>query len=136
MVDKVPFKIDGKTYKVRIPEDGIRRSFSVVDGDNAGRTLTGVMERDIIGTYYNYDMDIEADIDHLKDYDDLYEVLSSPTVSHTLSVPYAQSILEFRAYVTDGSDTLNSIKKSGKQVWKGLTISFIADEPKRRPLGK
>ena len=53
------FTVDGVSYKVRVPAGGLTRSFQVLDGKNAGRLLSGTMERDIIGTFYNYQLQIE-----------------------------------------------------------------------------
>lgn len=44
--------LDGKAY-FNLHVVSCKRSFSVLDGDNAGRVMTGAMTRDIIGTYYN-----------------------------------------------------------------------------------
>ena len=44
-------KVDGTEYGGIVT--ALTRNFEVVDGDNAGRTLDGVMHRDLIGTYYN-----------------------------------------------------------------------------------
>ena len=50
--------VDGTSYDVRVPAGGLKRSFQVLDGENAGRTLSGRMVRDIIGTFYNYELQI------------------------------------------------------------------------------
>ena len=52
-------KIDNVEYNVY--DSKITRSFQVLDGENAGRLMNGKMERDIIGTYYNYTWELEAD---------------------------------------------------------------------------
>ena len=52
------FKIDGNSYDVEI--GSIKRKFSVLDGDKAGRAADGSMMRNIIGTYYNYSMQINT----------------------------------------------------------------------------
>ena len=45
----VPFVVDNKSFEHDdIVIKNITRAFSVVDGDNAGRDLTGSMMRDII----------------------------------------------------------------------------------------
>ena len=50
--------LDGKAY-FNLHVVSCKRSFSVLDGDNAGRVMTGAMTRDIIGTYYNYSLEID-----------------------------------------------------------------------------
>lgn len=123
------FSIDGRYYNVLIPEKGIKRSFSVTDSDKAGRVLTGRMQRDIIGTFYNYTVQLDTNKLSESEYDELYEVLSAPVDYHQITVPYGQSTLMFDAYVTSGDDTLNMARNS-KQ-WSGLSINFIAMEPQR-----
>jgi len=51
-----PFLLDGVAYNVSVT--GLKRSFSVLDTDNSGRTQDGEMYRDIIGTFYNYEMTV------------------------------------------------------------------------------
>lgn len=124
------FTVDGVSYRVRVPSGGLKRSFQVLDGKNAGRLLSGTMERDIIGTFYNYQLQIERDGASLSEYDQLYEVLSSPTSFHSVTFPYGQETLTFQAYVTEGSDNLLRQMK-GKNYWTGLTIQFVAKSPQR-----
>ena len=124
------FTVDGVSYKVRVPAGGLTRSFQVLDGKNAGRLLSGTMARDIIGTYYNYQLQIEREGASLEEYDRLYEVLSAPTSFHSVTFPYGQSTLTFQAYVTEGSDNLLR-QSGGKNYWTGLTIKFVAKSPER-----
>lgn len=122
--------IDGVYYDVIIPENGIKRSFSVADTDQAGRNVTGAMIRDIIGTFYNYTISMK--IKNRSDYDALYEILSAPDDYHIITVPYGQYTLTFKAYVTEGEDTLR-IKTNSYSDWTELSINFIAMEPLRKP---
>lgn len=124
--------IDGIYYNIFIPEDGIKRSFSISDTDKAGRVLTGDMVRDVVGTYYNYTIEFNTNFLSTEDYDELYERLSAPVDSHKIIVPYGQTRLEFDAYMTSGEDTLHTVR-GGKNKWTGLSINFIAMKPKRRP---
>ena len=125
------FAVDGVEYHVKVPEKGITRSFSVLDTDKSGRSQSGDMIRDIIGTYYNYTIQIDTENLDFEEYDKLYEELSSPKDWHMITVPYGQGTLTFKAYVTSGEDTLGMVYKSGKK-WSGLKINFIAMSPQRR----
>lgn len=110
-----------------------KRSFQVLDGENAGRTIVnGSMERDVIGTYYNYSATIDSSFMTLEEYDELYEIISSPADFHTLEVPYGQGVYVYQAYITNGSDELTLIKDD-KNYWNKLSFNFIAKSPKRRP---
>lgn len=123
--------LDGKAYP-NLHVVSLKRSFSVLDGDNAGRVMTGAMKRDIIGTYYNYSMEIDPVSSDLAEYDEFYEAISSPVDSHVLTVPYAQTTLTFDAYVANGEDKLVS-KYNGRNEWQNLAVNFVAMKPKRTP---
>lgn len=124
------FTIDGVSYNVQVPVGGLKRSFDILDGPNAGRMLSGNMVRDVIGTFYNYQVDIDSSLTNPEEYDRLFEVLSSPVDSHTVSFPYGQSNLTFQAYITKGSDALKRKHKTG-QYWGGLSVQFVAMSPQR-----
>lgn len=125
--------IDGRNYNLTIPEGGIVRKFEIVDTDKAGRLITGQMQRDIIGTYYNYTIEFRTKNTTRAKYDEFYETITAPVDSHDITVPYGQDVLTFKAYVTNGQDTLVRIDKDGNR-WEGISVNFIAMSPKRRPL--
>lgn len=127
-----PFTLDGVSYNVFVPEDGIKRSGQVLDGENAGRTPSGAMIRDVIGTYYNYTIDLDTSQTDVEEYDKLYEALTAPVDCHSLTVPYGQDTLTFKAYVTSAEDTLRTMA-GGTNLWGGLSINFIAMKPQRTP---
>lgn len=125
------FSIDGVGYPTILVES-LKRKFSVLDGENAGRVKTGEMQRDIIGTYYNYSLELDTSEASLAEYDRLYEVLSSPQDKHSITVPYGQTSITFDAYISNGEDELFSMESS-RNLWGELSINFIAIAPKRRP---
>jgi hypothetical protein len=124
--------MDGITYQVRVKIDSLGRSFRIPDGENAGDLLSGRYSRDIIGTYYDYTMEVEPDPRHPQDYDSFFEAISAPVDSHSITVPYGQSTLTYDAMVTEGEDRAGA-KFGGVQRWHGLSINFTAIKPKRLP---
>ncbi len=126
-----PIVIDN-TYFYNIHFISIKRSFEVLDGENAGRVMSGEMERDIIGTYYNYSVEVDADEATAWEYDYFWQLISQPKDYHVITVPYGQDTLTFKAYVTQGSDELEIM--GAKNRWGGLSFNFIAMEPQRRPV--
>jgi len=126
-----PITLDGRTY-TSIHVKKITRSFSVLDGENAGRVMSGAMQRDVIGTYYNYQAEIDGDAVNRWEYDDFWEAISAPVDSHTLVVPYAQETLTFQAYVSQGQDELLVMEPAANR-WGNLSFSFIAMAPARVP---
>lgn len=128
------FTVDGVAYNVIVPRDGIKRKFEVLDGPNTGRSLLGDLTRDIIGTFYNYTIEIVTKQQSREEYDRLYEVLSSPKEYHEITVPYGQVTLTFKAYVTSGEDSISYISDE-ETCWDGLSVNFIAMSPQRRAYG-
>ena len=126
------FTIDGRAYNVRVMS--LTRSFEVLDGENTGRTIAdGAMFRDIIGTYYNYEMEIDCSKLSPGDYDELWEILSAPVDSHAVSFPYGHAgVLMQQMYVSSGSDQLQRVE-DGKNFWAGFKIKYIAMRAKRVP---
>lgn len=128
---KSVLKVDGVAYP-GLHVSSLRRSFQVSDGQNAGRVMSLDMVRDVGGTFYNYTISIDPDGSSLSEYDSFYEVISAPVDYHMLEVPYGQSILTFKAYITNGEDELLSMFEDAN-IWGGLSINFIAMSPQRRP---
>lgn len=125
--------IDGRDYGLTVPEGGIKRKFEIVDTDKAGRLITGEMLRDVVGTYYNYTVSFMTNKTTRQSYDAFYEAISAPVDYHMITIPYAQEMLTFKAYVTNGQDTLVRIDKDGNK-WNGISINFVSMAPKRRAL--
>lgn len=123
--------LDGKSYP-GLFVDSLKRSFRIVDGPNTGRLMNFDMVRDVGGTFYNYRMDIGSGMSNQAEYDAFYEAISAPVDYHILQVPYGQSVLEFKAYITSGEDDLLEMLED-RNVWANLSINFIAMSPQRRP---
>lgn len=128
-----PFTLDGKTYNVIVPMDGIQRSFEIRDGKAAGWAKSGRRRRDPQGTYFTYTMEIDTSMLSLEEYDSFFEAISDPVESHELIVPYGQETLTFEAAVYSGGDKLRRIG-SGKNLWRGLSITFESIAPQKVPI--
>lgn len=126
------FKVDGIEYGGIVV--ALQRSFEVADGENAGRTLDGVMHRDLIGTYYNFSITINTSRMSQKEYNALYETISAPVESHNIVVPYGNTLLTFKAYVTNGTDDLLRQYSETNRYWGNLSFNFIAMKPQRSAL--
>lgn len=124
------FTVDGKEFR-HIHVVSVKRSFAVLDGENADRTMDGAMQRDIIGTYYNYSLEIDPEDSDPAEYDEFYETISAPVNSHQVTFPYGRDVLTFSAYVANGEDEL--FDASGGNRWNDLSINFVAMKPQRRP---
>lgn len=129
---KIPvFSVDGVEYP-GVNVISLERTGAVLDGSNAGRTMDGAMKRDIIGTYYNFNLELTSDYSDLEQYDALYEVITAPVDSHTITMPYGQGTITFEAYVANVTDNLLHRQDSFSK-WNNMKVNFIAMEPQRRP---
>jgi hypothetical protein len=123
--------IDSTTYD--IPILSIKRKAEFLD-KYAERTEDGVLHRELIGVYYNYELQFGR-TGGLNDYASLWEKLTEATEFHTVVVPNFDGTggqYTFTAYFAGVSDEL--IKESATQTfWKNLTVNFIAQSPAITP---
>lgn len=95
--------IDNNTYDVGIIKITRKALQSV---EKLGTTLDLRKHYDIKGTYYDYEVELATRPLKASDYDSLYEILTTPQESHTVTMPYGQSTLTFEARVSVASDAL------------------------------
>lgn len=122
--------IDGIEYNIRIKYETLRRAFTINEGPNSGTAINGTMIRDIIGTRYDYQIDIEPDPSDPSDYDAFYQLITSPTEYHEVSFPYGQETITFNAAIQSGTDTYFGAIGCRNR-WSGLSIVFKAYAPQR-----
>lgn len=122
------FKIDGKGYS-GVGVESLKRSFRIPDGTNAGDMLSGDYERDLVGTYYDYDLVITTSDLAVNEYDALFEALSAPVNSHMVQMPYGMSSITFEAMIESGEDEL--IPMDDGTWWGNLNVSIRAKKPQR-----
>lgn len=123
--------IDGRDFNIRIKYETLQRVFQISEGPNSGTAIDGTMIRDIIGTRYDYQIDIEPDPSDPSDYDEFYELISKPVASHEVSFPYGQETITFNAAIESGKDTYFGVIGC-KRRWSGLSIVFRALTPQRK----
>ena len=122
--------VDGVEYRVRVVYESLSRSFSIVEGPNGGTAITARAIRDIIGTKYVYEMNIEPDPRYPEDYDAFYETISAPVESHIVEMPYGNGSMKFEAMIVSGEDTYAGILVN-RNAWKGLRVQFKPILPQR-----
>lgn len=122
------FKIDGRGFS-GVGVESLKRSFRIPDGTNAGDMLSGDYERDLVGTYYDYDLVITTSDLSVNEYDALFEVLSAPVNSHMVEMPYGMTSLTFEAMIKGGDDEL--IPMDDGTWWGNLNVSIRAKKPQR-----
>lgn len=124
--------IDGTYYDVRVDFGSFTRAFTVISGSNAGTAMTGREIPDIVGTGYTYTMTVEPNPGNRAAYDSFFTKISSPVDYVTVTLPYAQTTISFKARVVGGQDhyqgTIN-----GKNKWGGMSVTFRYIEPSVTP---
>ncbi len=119
--------IDGTTYN--IPVVSLKRTADFLD-KYAERTADGVLHRELIGVYFNYQLQLGATTD-VEEYADLWDKLTEPTEFHTVTVPDEDGTdYTFTAYFSNVSDELRRLKEA-QVFWKTLTVNFVAAGPAR-----
>lgn len=125
------FSIDGKEYDMFVTS--LERKATIKDEKNSTTTLSGEYKRDVVGTYYDYDMEIEFRKEDAEQYDSLYEVLTAPqNQAHSVTLPYGQRTMTFDAYISTSKDKIKTKRKS-VTIWGSLSLEFRAIKPQRRP---
>lgn len=122
------FKIDGKGFS-GVGVESLKRSFRIPDGTNAGNMLSGDYERDLVGTYYDYDLVITTSDLAVNEYDALFEALSAPVNSHMVEMPYGMTSITFEAMIESGGDEL--IPMDEGTWWGDLNVTIRAKKPQR-----
>ena len=117
--------IDGVTYKVPIIE--MKRKGDIWDL-TANRTESGVLHREVIGTYYNFTITIGI-VNDQDLYNRLWNILTKPVASHQIQLPNQSSA--FQGYFGNCSDTIDLVTDDGYRA-SGLTFEVVCTKPSRR----
>jgi hypothetical protein len=118
--------IDGLNYDVPVLE--MTRKAEFLD-KYAERTEDGILHRELIGVYYNYQIKFGQTNDAVT-YAALWNKLSEPEEFHSVTVPDENGDYTFTAYFSSVGDTMRR-KTQAANFWKELTVNFIAQAPAR-----
>jgi hypothetical protein len=118
--------IDGTTYNVPVVE--ITRKADFLD-KYAERTEDGILHRELIGVYFNYQIKFGRDCS-AADYAALWLKLTEPEEFHAVTVPDEDGDYTFTAYFSNVGDKIVKAK-GATRFWKELTVNFIAQSPAR-----
>lgn len=127
-------KLNGIEFDADVAISAYNRSFNVLDGDNAGRVMTGRMIRDIIGTYIGHKLTVfrrgnnYEGLDHLWD----YLVAHSTDDSVMLEAADGQSTISYEAYYTSASQDLEKVEDH-VNYWGEIEINFVPMEAQVTP---
>lgn len=118
--------IDGIGYKIDVLS--VKRTADFLD-KYAERTENGDLERELIGVYFNYKLQLGPGV-YRAEYARLWDKLTEPVEFHEVTVPDEDGDYTFTAYFSNVADELLR-KVAEKNYWKNLTVNFIAKKPAR-----
>lgn len=121
--------IDGVDYNV--PVINLDETCDFLD-KYAERTQDGVLHRELIGCYFNQQIQFGTHADPAE-YAALWLKLTEPTEFHTVTVPDTDGVnFTFTAYFSKVKRSIRQWTDS-KTFWKSMTVDFIAQSPARTP---
>lgn len=126
-------KINGIAFDTTVAISDIQQSFNVLDGENAGRVMSGRMVRDIIGTYIGHKVKFFSS-KSVEDFDALWDYLIAHSVDESVHIEAAdgQSTISYNAYYTSGARILRTAA-NGVNQWEEIEINFIPMDAQVRP---
>lgn len=119
--------IDGETYNIGITL--LKRKAEFLD-KYAERTVDGILHRELIGVYFNYQLTLDPGTD-TAEYARLWDKLTEPDEFHQVTVWDENGEYTFNAYFSSVSDELRKVRDDTTTFWKSLTVNFIAKSPAR-----
>lgn len=132
------FKIDGVAYNHLIVT-GLTENFQVLDSSNTKRTTSGVMNRKMVGTYFNYTVTVSPMMNEegMKEFNRVIAICALGNAFHTITMPLdvpvsstevTQNWIQFEAYITSGNRSI-SVYGNGINYWDKLELNFVARRP-------
>lgn len=118
--------IDGTEYRVALVK--LKRKADILD-KSAHRDEYGILHREVIGTYYNYELQIGT-VNNPALYEQLFEVLSAPVPSHIVELP--NDHVAFEGYFSSIADEVLRVTDEGT-IYKGLSCRLTATRPRKTP---
>ena len=122
--------VDGTYFN--IPMVSLKRSADFLD-KYAERTEDGVLQRELIGVYYNFTLSVGTSSDFGDvSYESFWNKMTEPVEFHTFSLPTKTGSYDFVGYISTVSDEYKEIL-SDDVVFTGFTCKMTAQSPARRP---
>lgn len=127
-------KINGRTFDADVAISKYNRYFNVLDGDNAGRVMTGRMVRDVIGTYLGHKITVFRRGNNYKGLDDFWDYLYRHSVDDSVQLEAAdgQTTISYEAYYTSATQDVEKVE-NGVNYWGEIEVNFIPMDAQVRP---
>ena len=119
-------KLNGTEFDAEVAISSYNRNFNVLDGENAGRVMTGRMVRDIIGTYIGHKIKVFRRDDNYEGLDRFWDYLVEHSVDDFVMLEAAdgQNTIAYKAYYTAASQDIEKVE-NGINYWGEIEINFI-----------
>lgn len=119
-------KLNGREFDADVAISSYNRNFSVLDGENAGRVMTGRMVRDIIGTYIGHKLTVFRRGDNYAGLDAFWNYLVEHSVDDFVKLEAAdgQTTISYEAYYTSASQDIEKVD-GGVNYWGEIEVNFI-----------
>lgn len=127
-------KLNGVEFDADVAISSYQRNFNVLDGDNAGRVMTGRMVRDIIGTYIGHKMTVFRRGNNYEGLDNFWDYLVAHSIDDSVMLEAAdgQTTISYEAYYTSGTQEIEKVE-NGVNFWGEIEVSFVPMEAKVTP---
>jgi hypothetical protein len=127
-------KLNGRVFDADVAISKYNRNFNVLDGENAGRVMTGRMVRDVIGTYLGHKITVFRRGDNYKGLDEFWDYLYKHSVDGSVMLEAAdgQSTISYEAYYTSASQDIEQVI-NGVNYWGEIEVNFIPMDAQVRP---
>lgn len=127
-------KLNGIAFDADVAIAKYNRYINTLDGPNAGRTMTGRMVRDVLGTYLGHKITVFRRGNNYKGLDDFWDYLYAHSVDDSVMLEAAdgQTTIAYEAYYTSASQDLEKVE-DGTNFWGEIEINFIPMEAQVRP---
>lgn len=129
-MNSLGIKANGRIYDVLIEYDSLKRSFEILEGANKGTAILKNDIRDVMATRYSFHLTVRANPENYQDYNDFYELITSPVESVYIEILSDTSHTKFYAGVQSGSDNFKGIE-NGEEIWDELELELIPIYPQR-----
>lgn len=128
-------KLNGIAFDADVAISSYNRNFNVLDGENAERSTSGRMIRDIIGTYLGHKLTVFRRGDNYKGLDDFWDYLYTHSVddSVVLEASDGQTTISYEAYYTSASQNLESVE-NGVNYWGEIEVTFTPMDAQLKPV--
>ena len=127
-------KLNGKVFDADVAISKYNRYFNVLDGENAGRVMTGRMVRDVIGSYLGHKITVFRRGDNYAGLDEFWEYLFQHRVDDSVMLEAAdgQTTISYEAYYTSASQDIEKAE-DGVNYWGEIEVNFIPMDAQVKP---